>query len=204
MEALREPLAPAGDAAAGVQFLMVPSLYRPMFERCAQQWTPETRRAVLDCHLTAYFNSWLDYQNLYGDHQRWVAAYGGGLGLGEDNQRAFFADYPDGRLVLVLGEPGGGDGAQSGWTQAAEAVLRAREEYGDRLVLVERRRLVENLEGTMRTLAASLEIEFDAALCRPTINGLAAGAPVSSDDGAARADDPRAEALYEQLLAAAS
>jgi hypothetical protein len=210
-EALREPLPPlpgngrdAPDPSAATPFLMVPSLQRVMFHRCVEEWEPTTRRAVLDCHVTSYFNAWLDYQNLYGEEQRWVAAFGDALGLGEANQRTFFDDYSDGRLVVVVGGPTE-DGAD-GWAQAAESVLAASRSHGDRLTVIDLRNLDRDLEGTMRELAGVLEIEFDPILMRPTINGLAAPGAVSpvSADREPTAVEPRAGELYEQLLSAAA
>jgi hypothetical protein len=205
--ALREPVPPAGGNGHGagseppVPFLMVPSLRRLMFERCVQEWEPDTRRGVLDCHMTAYFNAWLDYQNLYGSAQRWVAAFGGALGLGAENQRAFFEDYPDGRIVVVVDAPAG---RADGWTEAAESLLEARAAHGERLTVVALRDLRDDAEAAMRDLARGLEIDFDAILTRPTVNGLETASPAGAGgEGAAAAGDPRAGELYERLLAAA-
>ena len=52
---------------------MTGTLARRVFDRCAEQWKPSSQRDVLDCHLTAFFNGWLDYQGLYGEDRRWVA-----------------------------------------------------------------------------------------------------------------------------------
>jgi hypothetical protein len=131
-----------------------------------ERWQPSTQREVLDAYMTSFFNAWLDYQRLYAEDVRWVTAFGGGLGLGQGNQRAFFDDYRDGRLLLVVGDPG---------SEESEQVAEAKREHGDRLLVVDQRELSAEPEPMMREVAGFLEIDFDPVLCRPTVNGLPAG-----------------------------
>ena len=148
--------------------------------------------------MTSYFNAWLDYQNLYGGERLWVSGFGAGLGLGADNQRGFFEDYPDGRLILVVSGP---DPSLEDWAARAESLLEAKRTYGDRLTIVPADALVADTEAVMRSVAAGLGLEFSPVLCRPTVNGLDVGAV-----RAARrppAVDPRAGELYDRLVSVA-
>ncbi len=182
--------------------LMVPSLERNVFDHCVSQWRPRTQREVLDCWMTAYFNAWLDYQRLYQRDQRWVVAAAGTLGQRADDRRAFFADYPDGRLVVVVGEPAPSESGD--WSAAARDLLEARAAEGDRLAVVGERELTDDVEAAMREVARFLDLEFDERLSRPTLNGL----PAPGLDGAGTqrsaetVEGPAAE-LYDQLVSAA-
>jgi hypothetical protein len=162
------------------------------------EWRPESRRDVLDCYMTSYFNAWLDYQNLYGGERLWVTGFGAGLGLGASNQRGFFDDYPDGRLILVVSGP---DRSVADWAAGAESLLEAKETYGDRLTIVPADALVADTEAVMRSVAAGLGLEFSPILCRPTLNGLDAG-PVPAA-GRPSATDSRAGELYDRLVSVA-
>lgn len=196
---------PSDDAAEddpaggdGVPFLLVPALQRRMFEHCAAQSPPGSQRDVLDYYMTSYFNAWLDYQNLYGRDQRWVTAFGPGLGLGAGNQRAFFDDYPDGRLILVVANP---EPPPEDWAASAESLLEAKRTYGERLLIVPAAGLVTDTEAVMRSVAGWLGLGFSPVLRRPTLNGLEAGRiPPAPHPPSA---DSRAGELYEQLVSAA-
>ena len=188
--------APAG--ADGAPFLLVPALQRRIFDHCVAEWQPESRRQVLDCYMTSYFNAWLDYQNLYGGERLWVTGFGAGLGLGADNQRGFFEDYPDGRLILVVSGP---DPSLEDWAARAESLLEAKRTYGDRLTIVPADALVADTEAVMRSVAAGLGLEFSPVLCRPTVNGLDVGAVRAARRPPAA--DPRAGELYDRLVSVA-
>lgn len=171
-ERLTEPPPPLGSGnghgAAGdgqPPFLLVPTLQRRVFDHCVSEWSPSTQREVLDCYMTSYFNAWLDYQSLYGQERRWVAAFGGALGLAPADRDGLFGDYPDGRLIVVVGEPADGrDGS------GAETLLDASE----CVTVVAERRLAEETEAAMQEVAEALSIAWDPVLTRPTLNGLPA------------------------------
>jgi hypothetical protein len=204
-ERLAEPLPSSGsangrDGADGrPPFLLVPTLQRRVFDHCVAAWQPSTPREVLDCYLTSYFNAWLDYQSLYGEDRRWVVGCAGATGIDAAEREAFFADYPDGRLVVVVGDPQGAD-----WAQGAESVLEARARAVERVLAVSGRELAEDPAAAMRPVAAFLGLEWDPVLTTPTLNGMPAGPPPAAAAGRdERSADRGAEELYEQLVAAA-
>jgi hypothetical protein len=187
-----------GAAGDGAPFLLVPALQRRMFDHCVAQWQPASARDVLDCYMTSYFNAWLDYQSLYGGERLWVTGFGARLGLGAENQRAFFEDYPDGHLILVVSSP---DPSLEDWPAGAESLLEAKRTYGDRLTIVPAVALADDTQAVMRSVAAGLGLEFSSILCRPTLNGLPAGAvPTARRPPAV---DSRAGELYDRLVSVA-
>ncbi|HEX2397766.1 MAG TPA: hypothetical protein VHI73_06470 [Solirubrobacteraceae bacterium] len=200
-EALREPPDGTGPASARQRpFLLSPTLQRRVFDHCVRSWPMERQRDVLDAWLTAYFNAWLDYQNLHAGDQRWVCASGGALGLDPGDRAGFFADYPEGRLIAVVEPPAGGDDAGARqWADRARALLRARSDRGDRLRVVDGAAVAAEPGPVMRGIASWLGIDFDPVLCRATFNRMAVEAPAAPSRAGV---DGRAGELYEQLISA--
>jgi uncharacterized protein YkuJ len=60
----------------------------------------------------------------------------------------------------------------SQWQESAQAMLRNKERYGDRVCLVKFEDMVSKTEPVMRYLAEFLNIEFDDILLVPTFNTL--------------------------------
>jgi hypothetical protein len=168
-------------------FLQPPAMLRAVFVRLAHQDPPVTRRAIFDRYWTAYFNCWLDNQNLYGLDKRWVTGFAARMMMRESNVEAFFADYPDGRLISIIREPvswyvsavnhqpetyADPSAATEEWNASAEAMLRALDRHGpERVRLMGFERLVEDTDTTMRSLADWLDIAFTPELLVPTFNG---------------------------------
>jgi hypothetical protein len=208
-EALGQPFAAldnvAGNGAAAgngrheLPLLMTGTLARRVFDRCVAQWEPASQRDVLDCHVTAFFNGWLDYQGLYGEDRRWVAVAGGGLGLDPDTRTALAGDYPEGRLIVVVAEPE----ADGTWEQTAQSLLEARDASPEQVLVIAERDLLGRTEQTMREVAGWLGIDFQAVLARPTVNRMEAGGLQPPAAGAGGDVDGPAGALYRQLVSAA-
>ncbi len=168
-------------------FLLIPSLQRRLFEQCVSYWTIDRQRQVLDAYMTSYFNAWVDNRNLYAGPKRWVTAFSARLAVDPDNRRRFFEDYPDGRLLSIVREPrswyasaasynperyGDPNVSIRHWRESAEAMLAAKRQYGDRVLLISFEDMLGDLEPTMRRVAEFLGIGFSPSLLEPTFNGL--------------------------------
>ena len=168
-------------------FLQPPGMLRAFFIRDARSDPPSTPREILDRYWTAYFNCWLDNQNLYAPGKQWVTGFSPRMMMRDANVEAFFADYPDGRLISMIREPVSWYASAVGhrpevyadpvastddWRASAEAMLRALDAYGpQRVLLLSFERLVAETEASMRAIAAWLGIAFTAQLLVPTFNG---------------------------------
>lgn len=165
-------------------FLFLPGLMEELFlSECAGPVT--SQRQVLDAYFTAYFNAWLDYQGLY-QPKRYVTAFTPKLALRPDSVERFFRDYPDGRMISIVRDPKSWFVSLRGkkeagyapadalpkWLGSAESALANKERYGDRLRLLSFEDLLGDTEGTMRGLAAWLDLSWDEILCRPTFQGM--------------------------------
>ena len=97
----------------------------------------------------------------------------------------FFEVYPDGRLISLIRDPknwypsalrhgpklyGNIKLALLQWNESAQAMLRNKNLYGDRIRLFKFEDLVADTEAVMRYLAKFLDIEFNDILVEPTFN----------------------------------
>ncbi len=165
-------------------FLFLPRLQKQLFDACVADRPIERQRDVLDCYFTAYFNAWVDNQNLYSGPKKLVTAFTPRTNLDPKSLKRFFRDYPDGWLVTIVREPRAWyasasrhrteyqdlEAAVELWRASAVAALDARERYGDRVVVLTYEELVQDTERTMRRLAERLGLTWDPTLLVPTFN----------------------------------
>lgn len=168
-------------------FYYVPRLQFAVFQHLYSSEPPSNAREILNHFLTGFFNAWLNYQgNL--NATRWITAFGPCLANHEDNVTAFFDTYPDGRIVQVLRDPAtwypsAKQHRKSAWSRknfedfldmwclSAEAMLRNKSNYTDKVIIVRFEDLVGDTAGTMRAIARELDIAFNPVLINPTFNG---------------------------------
>jgi hypothetical protein len=151
---------------------------------------PGSRREVLNAYMTALFNAWIDYQNLYAGPKRWITCFIAGLIRHPDSLDRYFRDYPDGRLVTLIRHPAAWFASASRhtfstdpveavqhWHESAQASVAAHERYGDRVMIVTFEDLVLRTDATMRAICRWTGLTFDDSLLQPTYNSM----PVLSD-----------------------
>lgn len=169
------------------------------------------RRDVLNAYLTALFNAWLDYQNLYATPKRWVTSFVPGLVTRADSLDRFFADYPDGILATIVRHPGSwfasasrhtfsGDVVEAlqHWIHSTQASLAASARYGERVLVILFEDLVLNTHTTMSAICDRLGLTFHETLLNPTYNSM----PVLSDSSfrLTTAIDPDVTQRYLTML----
>jgi len=167
-------------------FIFFPSLQKKIFLNYLDSAQSITLRDVFDAYMTSYFGAWLNNQNYIGQ-KKFITAFTPRLAMIKENMEFFFEVYPDGRLISLVRDPKNwfpsalrhgpkkyGDlrGAISQWQESAQAMLRNKEKYGDRVCLIKFEDLVSKTEAVMRYLAEFLNIEFDDMLLVPTFNTL--------------------------------
>jgi hypothetical protein len=165
-------------------FLFLPRVQELLFASCVEHRAIERQRDVLDCYFTAYFNAWVDNQNLYTGPKRLLTAFATRTSLHAKSIERFFRDYPDGWLVTIVREPRAWfasasrhraqyedlDAAMELWRASATAAVDARERYGDRVLVLTYEELVRDTEGTMRGVAERVGLTWSPILLVPTFN----------------------------------
>jgi len=165
-------------------FLFLPSVQREIFLHYLDSIDSLTLRDVFDGYMTSYFGAWLNNQNSYGK-KKFIIAFTARLAMSSDNMESFFEIYPDGRLISIIRDPknwypsairhrprvcrGIRDGMDL-WKKSAQAMLRNKDRYGDRVCILTFEDLIGKTASVMLYLAGFLEIEFENILLEPTFN----------------------------------
>jgi hypothetical protein len=214
-------------------FLLLPNLQYELFLHAVSQTEIKSQRDVLDCYWTSYFNAWLDYQNLYGE-KKVVAGFVPRVNIDAGNVSRFFRDYPEGKLISVIRDPKGwyGSSHKKGpqnyatpqvsipiWIDSAQAMIRNKQQYGDRVFLISFDTLLKDTPGVMRKLSDWIGLTWDDILTEPTFQRMpikantafsttqygVIDAPLKRDKDVSEADakyiDEQAADLYRQVLA---
>jgi hypothetical protein len=165
-------------------FLFLPSVQREIFLDYLGSIDSLTHRDIFDGYMTSYFGAWLNNQNSYGK-KKFILAFTARLAMSGDNMESFFEIYPDGNLISIIRDPknwypsairhkprvcrGIRDGMDL-WKKSAQAMLRNKDRYGDRVCILTFEDLIRKTESVMRYLAEFLEIKFENILLEPTFN----------------------------------
>ena len=165
-------------------FIFNPYLQHKIFLEYIDSVQPLILRTVFDAYMTSYFGAWLNNQNDNGK-KKFVTAFTPRLSFKQENMDIFFDVYPDGRLISLIRDPknwfpsalrhgpklyGDIKLAISQWNESAQAMLRNKKLYGDRIRLLKFEDLVTDTEAVMRYIAKFLDIEFEDILVVPTFN----------------------------------
>ena len=141
-------------------------------------------RTVFDAYMTSYFGAWLNNQNNTGQ-KKFVTAFTPRLSFKKENMDLFFEVYPEGRVISLIRDPrnwypsalrhgpkmyGDIKLALIQWNEGAQAMLRNKKLYGDRIRLLKFEDLVAETDTVMRFLAEFLDIKFEDILLIPTFN----------------------------------
>jgi hypothetical protein len=158
-----------------------------IFKHALAQFGRATQRSVIDAFMTSYFGAWLDYQGMYrsADSVRLVTAFAAGLSVDPQQVAAFFADYPDGKLISIIRNPtswfasasrhrspkfGQFDLAISKWLDSTNAAIRNKSAHPESTLLLRFEDLVGDVEGTMRIVADFVGVSFHPSMLVPTMN----------------------------------
>jgi len=165
-------------------FLFLPSVQREIFLDYVGSIDSLTLRDVFNGYMTSYFGAWLNNQNSSGN-KKFITAFTARLSMSKGNMESFFEIYPDGRLISIIRDPknwypsairhkpricrGIRDGVDL-WKESAQAMLRNKNRYGDRVCILTFEDLITKTKSVMLYLAEFLEVKFDDILLEPTFN----------------------------------
>jgi hypothetical protein len=193
-------------------FLFDLDLQRMIFAEQLSRSETHSQRDLMNAYLTALFNAWLDYQNLYRQPKKWVAAFIPKLLMARDSSTdKFFTDYPDGLVVTIVRDPESWlasvnrhfanieqEFALDNWIESAEASVRAHRDRPGNVIVLVFEDLVHRTEAVMRMLCQRMAIDFNDVLLHPTYNSM----PVLSDSSHAPATgvDSQVTSRYRDVL----
>jgi hypothetical protein len=165
-------------------FIFLASLQKRIFFRYLDSLESVTLREIFNAYMSSYFGSWLNYHNIYGD-KKFITGFTPRLSMSKENMGFFFKVYPDGRLISIIRDPRNWfpSAAKHGskkyidlrkainqWNENALSMLRNKDRYKHRVIIISFEDLIKNTEPVMRSLADFLKMEFDDILLVPTFN----------------------------------
>jgi hypothetical protein len=175
-------------------FAFSPKLQYQIFINCLQRMTVVSQRDILDCYFTSYFNAWIDYQGLYRDPAEvssWVG-FVPRLYMQEDSVHRFFADYPQGRMVLLSRRPDSWFASARGhmpkeyadiehsialWIEGVERAIALAEQSPGNVMLITFEDLVKHTIETKTAILRFAGIDQPDTKVMPTFNQL----PIKAD-----------------------
>jgi hypothetical protein len=165
-------------------FIFLPTLQREIFLKYIRTKESINLRDVLDAYMTSYFGAWINNQNADGI-KKYITAFTPRLAMYEESITSFFKVYPDGKIISIIRNPknwypsavrhgpkryGEIKSALTQWKDSANAAIRNKDLYKDRLCIIKFEDLVNNTQAVMQYLAEVLEIKYDDILLIPTFN----------------------------------
>jgi len=167
-------------------FIFPPALQLKLFLGCLINREQTTVRDILNAYMTSYFYTWLNNLNIGGE-KKYITAFTPRLSISQESMKSFFETYPEGRLISLVRNPRNWYPSARGhetaknkyediynaieqWNDSADAMVRNKLEFAERVCLLQFEDLVSNTEAVMRYLARFLEIDFDPILLTPTFN----------------------------------
>lgn len=165
-------------------FLLLPYLQRAIFINQISSHDTLTKRDVYNAYLTSYFNGWVNNQNIHGP-KKIVTGFCPWTLIDRNNVCSFFEVYPDGYLISLIREPKSWYSSMKRhskefadipqtmkmWIESAQAMVRNKKEFGDKVCILRFEDLVANTSEAMHFLAEDLlGLMFNDVLLMPTFN----------------------------------
>jgi hypothetical protein len=165
-------------------FIFLVSLQKKIFFRYLDSLESITLREIFNAYMSSYFGSWINYHNIYGAKE-FITGFTPRLSMSKENVEFFFKVYPDGRIISIIRDPKNwfpsadrhGSKKYSDlrraitqWNENALSMLKNKDRYKHRVIIISFEDLIQNAEPVMRSLANFLNIEFDDILLVPTFN----------------------------------
>ncbi|MCG8570373.1 MAG: sulfotransferase [Spirochaetes bacterium] len=159
-------------------------LHKDIFFSSLRQLNEDTstQRDYLNIYMTAFFNAWIDYQNLY-QFNKYIFAFIPRLNMYNESVASFFRDYPKGFLITMIRNPLdwyasakkhgyyklGINESLKLWKQSALSSIELSKK-DDKVILIFFEDLVNSTEIVLKYLCDILNLEWNSILLKPTFN----------------------------------
>jgi hypothetical protein len=173
-------------------FLFWPHLQEELFLDAVRHTQVTSSRDIFNCYMTSYFNAWIDNQNLYVPHKKYVTAFAATLNMRPQSVEGFFDCYGDGHFISIVRNPnswfasarkhspdryGDVEKAIGLWKESTQAAVEIKRSHEENSCIVSFEDLLSRTPDVMRALAIRLGIHFTPSLLIPTFNTI----PIKAD-----------------------
>jgi hypothetical protein len=168
-------------------FIFFPLLCERIFHKCVSEQEINSDRDIFNCYMTAFFNAWVDNQNLYTGAKKYVVAFAPEMGMETANIESFFRVYPDGYYISIVRDPMNWYASASSrwpdiyseidssienhWKRSTRSAIELWRRRPNHVLLVSFEGLISSPENTLRQLTDSLDIRYTNSMLVPTFNG---------------------------------
>ncbi len=143
------------------------------------------QRDIFNNYLSGFFNSFINYQNLYGIEKKYTTTYWPNFVIYKKNIERFFNVYPDGKLISIIRNPLEWAGSakrrkplefnyqymDSLWLSSFKNSCEFRTKYPDKFILLDFDQLVIETSEVMNRVCNFLDIKYNNFMTIPTFNG---------------------------------
>ena len=145
----------------------------------------DNTRNILNKYITSYFNSYIDYQELYSNDKLFTTTYWPGFITSNVNIERFCKSYPDGFIVGIVRNPLQWAGSAKRrrpkdfdynymdalWKKSIDNSVEWSK-INNNVILVDFDSLVNNTSNVMDKLCKLIGIKYSNSLCMPTFNSM--------------------------------
>jgi hypothetical protein len=173
-------------------FIFDKDAQRQIVKRCMDRQKATSSRDVLNAYMTSFFNSWLDYQNMYAGKKKYVVAFTPRVNMSQLAFDGLRNDYPDGHLISCVRNPVSWlvsatrhnprmyqdvEKSLALWKLSTAKTVHLSQTHKDYVIPVIFEELVSNTKETLALIFARLKLGWAATAETPTFNSM----PIRAD-----------------------
>ena len=161
-------------------------IFNPFIEKkIFQKFKTNDLRSNFNAYFTAFYNAFINYNNNKNNKKKFITAFLPRFMTIDENIDFFFQIYPNGKLINIIRDPRSWlisakrhsrsyeDTLSSLdlWKKNCENLLKYKNKYFEKIILIKFDDLIKNTEMTMRKICLVININFEESLLSPTFNG---------------------------------
>lgn len=159
---------------------------------CLGKQANASSRDVLNAYMTSFFNSWLDYQNMYAGAKQYVVGFTPRVNMSETGFDGFRSAYPDGYLISCIRNPvswlisarkhnpqmySNVETSLALWRLSTARTIYLSQTYRAQVIPLIFEELVSDTKATMTMVFKRLNLAWAAVAEMPTFNSM----PIRAD-----------------------
>tara|TARA_Y100000996_G_scaffold297396_1_gene235447 strand:+ start:116 stop:1132 length:1017 start_codon:yes stop_codon:yes gene_type:complete len=168
--------------------IFLPLLCDKIFKESVSNIDIKNERQIFDSFMTSFFNSWIDYQNLYSHiDKKSIIAFAPKMINKKGNIKKFLNVYPDGKLISIVRNPVSWyassqkrwpkvysdleSSLNNVWIDSVRNAIQLKKVFPENIIIVSFESLISKSNHVMQLLCDLIKIKFSKDMMVPTFNG---------------------------------